>query len=56
MAARALDQAKVTSGLTLRFLYPRESQWISGARSVICLAVNPKSDLTSSLLAPAASG
>jgi hypothetical protein len=49
--AGTLDKSKITSAMSLHFLYPQQS-WADGHRTITCVIVNPTSDLTSSLMAP----
>jgi hypothetical protein len=48
--ARTLVKAKITSTMTLRYLYPLASAWAGGHRAITCLIVDAKPDLKSSLL------
>jgi hypothetical protein len=47
----ALNSAAITKQMTLHFLFPQLSGWMQGQRKVVCFVQNPKSNLTSSLLA-----
>jgi Domain of unknown function (DUF4190)/Septum formation len=52
-AARAkasLNRAKLTNSMTVRFLFPLESSWLGGRRTVSCIVYNPTPTLTSSLV------
>ena len=51
-----LDQSKVTSAMSLHFIFPRQLAWDSGQRRISCLVVDASRDLTSSLLARSGSG
>ena len=51
-----LDQSKVTSTMSLHFIFPRQLAWDSGQRRISCLIVDASPDLTSSLLARSRSG
>jgi hypothetical protein len=51
-----LDQSKVTSTMSLHFIFPRQLSWDSGQRRVSCLIVDASRDLTSSLLAGSGKG
>jgi Domain of unknown function (DUF4190)/Septum formation len=51
-----LDQSKVTSTMSLHFIFPRQLSWDSGQRRVSCLIVDATRDLRSSLLARSGSG
>jgi Domain of unknown function (DUF4190)/Septum formation len=51
-----LDQSKVTSTMSLHFIFPRQLSWDSGQRRVSCLIVDATRDLTSSLLARSGPG
>ncbi len=42
--------SKITSSMTLRFLYPLSTSWGQGHRSISCLIVDSKTELKSSLL------
>jgi len=42
--------SKIKSSMSLRYLYPLESSWASGHRTITCLIVNSTPDLTTSLL------
>ena len=42
--------SKITSDMSLHFLYPLPSSWADGHRTITCLIVSSKSNLTSSLL------
>jgi hypothetical protein len=46
-----LDQSKITSAMSLHFIFPRQLAWDSGQRRISCLVVDSSRDLTSSLLA-----
>lgn len=46
-----LDKSKLNNNMTIHFLFPQESAWIDGQRTVNCLIVNPTPTLTQSLLA-----
>jgi hypothetical protein len=45
-----LVNSKITSTMSLRFLYPLTSSWSSGHRTISCLIVDSAPDLKSSLL------
>jgi hypothetical protein len=45
-----LDRAKLTSTMSLHFLFPEQQSWADGHRRVTCLIVDSATDLTSSLL------
>ncbi len=47
----SLDKSKLTSTMSLHFLFPESAAWTSGQRSIACVVVDPTADLTSSLLA-----
>ncbi len=52
-AARApasLDSARVSDSMSIRYLYPEETSWLAGVRTVSCVVYNPTPTLTSSLL------
>jgi hypothetical protein len=51
-----LDQPKVTSTMSLHFIFPRQLAWDSGQRRISCLFMDASRDLTSSLLARSGSG
>jgi len=46
----SVTSSKITSSMTLRFLYPLTDSWSEGHRTITCLIVDAKPDLTSSLL------
>jgi len=46
-----LDQSKITSAMSLHFIFPRQLAWDSGQRRISCLVMDSSRDLTSSLLA-----
>jgi len=46
----SLDGTKLTQSMTIRFLYPLESSWLAGHRTISCIVYNPTPTLTSSLL------
>jgi Domain of unknown function (DUF4190)/Septum formation len=46
-----LDQSKITSAMSLHFIFPRQLAWDSGQRRISCLVADSSRDLTSSLLA-----
>jgi len=46
----SLDGTKLTQAMTIRFLYPLESSWLAGHRTISCIVYNPTPTLTSSLL------
>jgi Domain of unknown function (DUF4190)/Septum formation len=46
-----LDQSRITSAMSLHFIFPRQLAWDSGQRRISCLVVDSSRDLTSSLLA-----
>src|SRR5262249_14014153 len=48
--AANLDMSKVTSTMTLHFLFPEQQSWTDGHRTLTCLLVDSTNDLTSSLL------
>jgi hypothetical protein len=45
-----VQTSKIKSSMSLRYLYPLESSWASGHRTITCLIVNSTPDLTTSLL------
>ena len=45
-----VEASKIKSSMSLRYLYPLESSWASGHRTITCLIVNSTPDLTASLL------
>jgi hypothetical protein len=45
-----VNKSMTTSAMTVRIFLPEERAWIIGQRTVSCMIVNPKADLTSSLL------
>jgi hypothetical protein len=51
-----LDQSKVTSTMSLHFIFPRQLAWDAGQRRISCLIVDSSPDLTSSLMAGSGSG
>ncbi len=46
----SINKSMTNSAMTIRILLPEEAAWLSGRRTVSCMVVNPKADLTSSLL------
>jgi hypothetical protein len=50
MTASSLDKSKVTSTMSLHFIFPQQQAWDSGQRRVSCLIVDSK-DMTSSIMA-----
>jgi Domain of unknown function (DUF4190)/Septum formation len=48
----SVDKSMTTSAMGIRLLFPQESSWITGQRTVSCMIVNPTANLTSSLLNP----
>ena len=42
--------SKITSSMSLRYLYPLESSWAGGHRTITCLIVNSTPDLKTSVL------
>ncbi len=51
-----LNQSKITSSMSLHFIFPRQLAWDSGQRRISCLIENSSRDLRSSLLLKAGSG
>jgi hypothetical protein len=49
-ASASLDAAKLTNSMTIRFLFPLQSSWLAGRRTISCIVYNPTPTLTSSLL------
>jgi hypothetical protein len=49
-AKERLNSAKVTSSMSVRYLYPEESSWLAGNRTITCLVYSP-TPVTLSLLA-----
>jgi hypothetical protein len=45
-----VEASKIKSSMSLRYLYPLESSWASGHRTITCLIVNSTSDLKASVL------
>jgi len=45
-----VDQSKITSTMSLHFLFPEAQSWANGRRTITCLVVDSTKDLTSSLL------
>lgn len=45
-----LNGAKLTNSMTIRFLFPLESSWLGGRRTISCIVYNPTPTITSSLL------
>jgi len=45
-----LETSKITSTMSLHFLYPLSASWAQGHRTITCLVVDSKTDLKSSLL------
>jgi len=48
--AANLETSKITSTMSLHFLYPLSASWAAGHRTITCLVVDSKADLKSSLL------
>jgi hypothetical protein len=48
----SVNKSQTTSSMSVRFLFPEEDAWIGGRRTVSCMIVNSKANLTSSLLNP----
>jgi Domain of unknown function (DUF4190)/Septum formation len=51
-----VQTSKIKNSMSLRYLYPLESSWASGHRTITCLIVNSTPDLTTSLLQPHPTG
>jgi hypothetical protein len=47
---RNVDTSKIKKSMSLRYLYPLESSWASGHRTITCLIVNSAPDLKTSVL------
>jgi hypothetical protein len=45
-----VQTSKIKNTMTLHYLYPLQSSWTSGHKTISCLIVNSKANLTSSLL------
>jgi hypothetical protein len=45
-----VQTSKIKTSMSLRYLYPLESSWASGHRTITCLIVNSTADLKTSLL------
>ena len=45
-----VQASKIKNSMSLRYLYPLESSWAGGHRTITCLIVNSTPDLTTSLL------
>jgi Septum formation len=54
--AASLDKSKITSTMTLHFLFPKPQAWTTGRRLLTCLVVDSTKDLTSSLLSAGGGG
>lgn len=48
--AANVDRSRVTSTMTVRFVFPEQGSWFLGRRTVSCLIVDSTADLKSSLL------
>jgi hypothetical protein len=48
--AKNLETSKITSSMSLHFLYPLSTSWAQGHRTITCLVVDSKTALKSSLL------
>jgi hypothetical protein len=48
-----LDRSKITSSMSLHYLYPLAGSWADGHRTITCLIVDTSAGLTSSLLVSA---
>ena len=46
----SVDKAVTTGAMTVRILLPEETSWTAGHRTVSCMLVNPRANLTTSLL------
>lgn len=46
----AVDRSRITSSMTIRFIYPQQLAWTIGHRTVSCLIVDSGRDLRSSVL------
>jgi hypothetical protein len=55
-AAGNLDRSKINNSMTIKFIYPLEGSWDLNQRTISCLLVSPRSNLTSSVLSPGAHG
>ena len=45
-----VQTSKIKASMTLHYLYPLQASWASGHRTITCLIVNSKPNLTTSLL------
>jgi hypothetical protein len=54
--AKDVNRSQVTPTMSVRFIFPEEGSWFLGHHTISCLIVDSTSDLTSSLLSPAAGG
>ena len=45
-----VETSKITSSMTLHFLYPLSTSWGQGHRTISCLIADSKTELKSSLL------
>jgi len=46
----SIDRSKTTSAMTVRFLFPDQTAWLAGQRTVSCIIFNPTATVTHSLL------
>jgi hypothetical protein len=46
----SLNKSMTNSAMSIRIFLPEEAAWLGGRRTVSCMVVSPKDDLTSSLL------
>ncbi|MGE5133117.1 MAG: DUF4190 domain-containing protein [Gemmatimonadota bacterium] len=51
-----LDKTKITSTMTLRYIFPEPQTWADGHRAIICLVADSRTDLTGSLLTASPAG
>jgi hypothetical protein len=49
-AKASLDPAKLTDTEVIRYLYPLDASWLDGRRTISCMVVSPRDNLTSSVL------
>ena len=51
-----LDQKKINNSMEIRYIFPLETSWYLGQRTISCIVVTPSDSLTSSLLVPGTPG
>jgi hypothetical protein len=49
-AGASLDSSKITSSMQIRLLFPLQSSWIAGNRTISCIIYSPAASMTASVL------